>query len=188
MTLRTLLVLTGTLAAVLAASVFSLARSPEHDDPMMLHADGIGPLRLGRDYQQSAVAAERIAPDTAFAGLGCGGLDEIRYSGRLAELPVTVMAMAKDGRLVEIESSVDAPLQTVDEAACLALRDQFTAAFIGRFGAPGTAWTVHKPVSREHLLRSGPVLIVARWFRTGGSCYVSAHYGVTDTEPPARQP
>ena len=188
MTLRTALVLTGTLAAVLAASVFFVARSPERDDPMMLHTDGIGPLRLGRDYQESAAAAARIAPDTAFAGLGCGGLDEIRYSGHLADLPVTVMAMAADGLLVEIESSVDAPLQTADEAACLALRDQFATVFVARSGTPAATWTVAKPVSREHMLRSGPVVIVARWFRTGGSCYVSAHYGVNETEPPVRQP
>ena len=182
MTLRTALVLIGTLAAVLAASVFLLPRSPVPDDPMTLHTDGIGPLRLGQDYQDSATAAARAAPDTAFAGLGCGGLDEIRYSGRLAELPVTVMAMAADGRLVEIESSVDAPLQTADEAACLALRDQFATVFVARFGTPTATWTVAKPVSREHMLRSGPVVMVARWFRTGGSCYVSAHYGSRDSE------
>ncbi|MFU8895373.1 MAG: hypothetical protein ACNA8J_03205 [Gammaproteobacteria bacterium] len=182
MTLRTLLVLTGTLAAVLAASVFFMARSHGRVDPMLLHTDGVGLLRLGQDYQESATAAARLAPDTAFAGLGCGGLDEIRYSGHLAQLPVTVMAMAEDGHLIEIEASVDAPLQTVDEAACLALRDQFAAVFLARFGTPSATWTVAKPVSREHMLRSGPVVIVARWFRTGGSCYISAHYGYRDRE------
>lgn len=166
-----------TLVAVLAAGVFLFGCSPRQEDPLRLLGDGIGPLQLGRDYEETADAARRQAPGSAFAGLGCGGLDEVRYSGELGGFPVSAMAMAEDGVIVEIEVTLDAPTQTRDEAACVQLRDRFAEPFLDRFGPVAERWELRKPVSREHLARTGPVVVVARWFRTGGSCYVSAHYG-----------
>lgn len=183
MTSRTALVLAGTLVALLAASVFFVARRSPAEDPLALHADGIGPLRLGRDYQEAAARALRLNPDTAFVGSGCGGLDEIRYSGRLGDLPVGIMAMADQGVLIEVEAAIESPLQAESEAACLAMRDRLAATFIPRFGPLERTWTVRKPVSREHMATTGPVVLVARWFPTGGSCYVSAHYGLRPEEP-----
>ena len=182
MTPRTALVLAGTLVALLAASVFFVERQQPREDPLELHADGIGPLRLGRDYREAATLALRRNPDTAFVGSGCGGLDEIRYSGRLGALPVGIMAMADEGVLIEIEAAIEAPLQAESETACLAMRDRLAATFITRFGPIERTWTVRKPVSREHMATTGPVVVVARWFPTGGSCYVSAHYGLGPEE------
>ena len=188
MTPRTSLVLAGTLVALLAASVFFVERRPPREDPLALHADGIGPLRLGGDYHEAATLALRLNPDTAFVGSGCGGLDEIRYSGRLGALPVGIMAMADQGVLIEVEAAIEAPLQAESEAACLAMRDRLAATFIPRFGPIERAWTVRKPVSREHMATTGPVVLVARWFPTGGSCYVSAHYGLRPDEPVDARP
>jgi len=182
MTPRTSLVLAGTLVALLAASVFFVERGPPRGDPLALLADGIGPLRLGRDYRDAATRALRLNPDTAFVGSGCGGLDEIRYSGWLGELPIGIMAMADNGVLIEIEAAIEAPLQAESEAACLAMRDRLAATFIARFGPIERTWTVRKPVSREHMATTGPVVLVARWFPTGSSCYVSAHYGFRPDE------
>jgi hypothetical protein len=188
MTPRTALVLAGTLVALLAASVFFIERRPPREDPVALHADGIGPLRLGRDYQEAAALALRLNPDTAFVGSGCGGLDEIRYSGRLGELPVGIMAMADAGVLIEVEAAIEAPLQAESEAGCLEMLDRLAATFIPRFGPVEQTWTVRKPVSREHMATTGPVVLVARWFPTGGSCYVSAHYGLRLEDPPDERP
>jgi len=166
-----------TLVASLAAGVFLLGCAPSGEDPLLLRENGIGPLQLGKSYQKTVAAARQAAPETVFAGLGCGGLDEVRYSGEFEGLPVSAMAMAEEGAIVEIELTVDAPTQTAGEAACIALRDRFARPFVTRFGAVDERWVLRKPVSREHLARIGPVVMVARWFRTGGSCYVSAHYG-----------
>ncbi|NGX16503.1 hypothetical protein [Wenzhouxiangella sp. XN24] len=144
---------------------------------MAINADGIGPLALGADYATAVAAAQRAAPDSAFAGPGCGGLDEVRFSGVLGTLPVSAMGMAEDERLVEIELGLDAPLQAEDQAACLALRDRFAETFVARFGSATEHWEIRKPVSREFMARTGPVVLVARWFSTGRSCYVSAVYG-----------
>jgi len=166
-----------TLVALLAASVYSLARTPGVANPLAISETGIGPLQLGRPYAEVAADAQRVAPDNALAGIGCGGLDEVRYSSRLDGHPVSAMGMADQGRLIEIELTLDAPLQAASEAACVALRDEFAAPFVARFGAIDKYWEERKPVSREHLASTGPVVLVARWFPTGNSCYVSAHYG-----------
>jgi hypothetical protein len=181
--LRSWLLLTGTLAAALAASVAFWLRPPAPGDPLELRAAGIGPLTLGRPYEDASRDALAIAPETAFSGSGCGGLDEIRYAARLDDLPVTVMAMARDERLVEIEVSRDTPVQSPDEQSCIALREQLGVPFTVRFGPFQAEWLVTKPVSREHFARAGPVVLVARWFPTGGSCYVSAHYGYGSAFP-----
>jgi hypothetical protein len=180
MTLRTWSVLLGTLVALLAASVFLWQRPVPDTRLMALHTDGIGPLRLGRDYPEAVEAVRRTAAENMLAGPGCGELDEVRYSDRLGEFPVSVMAMADDGVLVEIELGLDSPLQADDEAACVALRDRFGEAFAARFGPFEEHQEIRKPVSREHVARSGPVVLVARWFDTGRSCYISAHYGYRD--------
>ena len=166
-----------TLVAMLAASVFSLARTPEIRDPLAISPDGIGPLRIGRPYAEATDAAREAAPGSAFAGLGCGGLEEVRYSGMLGDHPVSAMAMADGGALIEIELALDAPTRADNEAACVALREEFAAPFVARFGPVSERWAERKPVSREHLARTGPVILAARWFPTGGSCYVTAHYG-----------
>jgi hypothetical protein len=181
MSLRALLAVFGVLAAGVAAGAFSAVQGPVRVDPVLLAPDGVGPLRLGHDYEAAAAAARRAAPESAFAGIGCGGLDEVRYSTRLGELPVSVMGMAEAGALVEVELMLDAPTRAADESACLALRDELAAPFFARFGAVGPEWTVEKPVSTEHLQRVGPAVLVARWFPTGQSCYVSALYGSGET-------
>jgi len=169
-------VFVGALVAVAAGAL--LERSFTSDaGPMAVHGEGIGPLVLGGDYATSVAAAQRAAPDSAFAGPGCGGLDEVRFSGLLGALPVSAMGMAVDDRLVEIELGLDAPLQAADQAACLALRDRFAATFVEYFGEVTQHWEIRKPVSREFMARTGPVVLVARWFSTGRSCYVSAVYG-----------
>lgn len=177
MRLRAPLTIGVTLAALLAASVYSVARTPDTPDPLAISAQGIGPLHLDRPYAEAAELAMRVAPDNALAGIGCGGLDEVRYSGHLDGRPVSAMAMADQGKLIEIELTLDAPLQAGSEAACVALRDEFAAPFVARFGPVERSWQERKPVSREHLAATGPVVLAARWFATGGSCYVSAHYG-----------
>jgi hypothetical protein len=176
MTLRTWLVLLGTLAAVLAAS--ALLRQPPDPAPdaLALLSDGIGPLRLGADYAAAAEAARRAAPATMMAGEGCSGRDEITYSGTLGGLPVTVMAMADDGVINEVEMTLDHPRQAENEAACLALRDRLGEHFVARFGAGDAHWVVKKPVSSEHMLQVGPAVLAARWFSTGRSCYITATF------------
>ncbi|HMA99148.1 MAG TPA: hypothetical protein VKO38_06830, partial [Wenzhouxiangella sp.] len=52
--------------------------------------------------------------------------------------------------------------------------------FIERFGPFVQTWEVSKPVSQELMARTGPVVVAARWFAMGGSCYISAHYGVLE--------
>lgn len=165
-----------TLVAMVAASVFHIGCSPGAGDPLAVRPDGIGPLQLGRDYDATAQAAMKAAPETAFAGLGCNGLDEVRYSGRFAGFPVSAMGMADQGVIIEVEMSVDSPIQAADDAACLALRERFGEPFVERFGPSTERWEERKPVSRELMARSGPVVLVARWFPTGSSCYVSALY------------
>ena len=161
---------------MVAASVFHLGCAPGVGDPLELKFDGVGPLQLGRDYEATAQAALKAARDTAFAGIGCNGLDEVRYSGQFAGFPVSAMGMADRGLIIEVELSLDSPIQASDEAACLALRERFAEPFMERFGPPTERWDERKPVSREHMARTGPVMLVARWFPTGGSCYVSALY------------
>lgn len=177
MTPRFWLGIIAVLVVLLATGAVVMGGNKLAHDPLALAPDGIGPLRMGRNYDDAVLSTRRIAPETAFAGLGCNGLDEIRYSGELAELPVSVMGMARDGRIAEVELSLDAPLQASDESACIALRDQFAAPFVERFGAAQEAWADRKPVSREHMVRVGPAILVARWFPTGRTCYVSAVYG-----------
>jgi hypothetical protein len=179
MTLRTWLVLLGMLAAAVAASVLA-RQQPGLPDPapdaLALLDEGIGPLRLGADYAAATDAARLAAPDTIMAGEGCSGRDEITYSGTLGGLPVTVMAMADDGVINEVEMTLDHPRQAANEAACLAQRDHLGEHFMVRFGAGGEHWVVKKPVSSEHMLQVGPVVLAARWFSTGRSCYITASY------------
>jgi hypothetical protein len=176
MTLRAWLVLVGALAVTLAASVLILGRPGTLEDPLAIHADGVGPLRLGANYQVSTIAARRAAPETAMAGAGCTGRDEITFSGRLGDLPVTVMAMADDGVITEVEMTLDAPRTAENEAACLAVRGRLAEHFVAQFGAPGGDRLIRKPVSSEHLLEVGPATLGARWFATGRSCYITASY------------
>jgi hypothetical protein len=177
MTPRALLVLIGVLAAGTVAGTLLTNATPDSVDPLALNEDGIGPLRLGLGYEDAVAAARQVAPDGFMAGVGCGGRDEVTYSGQLGGLPVTVMAMADEGRITEIELILDAPRQSDSEPACLALRDSLGKPLAKRFGAPGDGFEIRRPVSTEHLQPVGPALLVVRWFPTGGSCYVSALYG-----------
>ncbi|HUG99165.1 MAG TPA: hypothetical protein VMQ83_08320 [Gammaproteobacteria bacterium] len=179
MKFRARLIPAGALVVALAASALLHARS-DMPDAMALQDDGIGPLRLGLDYDTAARAARRVAPDTFMAGIGCGGRDEITYSGRLAGLPATAMAMADGGTVNEVEITLDTVRQAEHETACIAERDQLATHFAARFGPERDRWTVPKPVSSEHMVQVGPVVVVARWFATGRSCYVSAAYGGAD--------
>jgi hypothetical protein len=166
-----------TLAVILAASVCFLAGCRPAEEPTTLHGDGIGPLRLRMPYPAAVDATRRAAPDSVLAGPGCGDRDEVSFAGSFHGLPVTVMGMADDGILTEVEITLDQPRQASHEAACLELRSRLADVFIARFGTPGAAWEERKPVSVEHNIRIGPAVVVARWFPTGGSCYVSARYG-----------
>lgn len=166
----------GALAVTLAASALALPWRVA-PDPVLPGPDGVGPLQLGRAFDDATIAARRSVRHRLLVGPGCDGRDEIRYEGRLAGLPVSVMAMADDTRISEIEMTLDAPRQAEDEAACLALRATLGEHFVSRFGAAGKAWALHKPVSSEHMVRVGPAVLIARWFPTGRSCYVSAVYG-----------
>lgn len=179
MSLQIPLVLIGGLAAGFAAGTLWPEEGTGGFDPIAVGSHGIGPLRLGDDYPSATVAARRVAPDSVFAGVGCNGLDEVRYSAHREDAPVSVMAMAEGGNLVEVTLMLDAPTRATDEAACLALRDDFARPFLTRFGPAGEAWTVTKPVSTEHLQPIGPAVLEARWFPMGRSCYVSARYGAT---------
>lgn len=172
----------GALVAILATGALSLGSARIAIDPLLLADNGIGPLRLGQQYLAAASDARLAAPESAFAGPGCGGFDEVRYSGQLGTLPVSVMGMADAGVIKEVELTLDAPLRTPDESSCVTLRDELAAPFVERFGPPGPARTEDKPVSREHSLPVGPVVVVARWFDTGRSCYITAIY----REPAAR--
>ena len=179
MNFRTWLIPAGALVVVLATSALLHARS-DRPDAMALRDDGIGPMRLGLDYDATVKAAQRVAPDTFMAGVGCGGRDEVTYSGRLAGRPATAMAMADGGTVNEVEITFDHLRQAEHEAACLEERDRLAEHFVARFGTEGERWTVPKPVSSEHMVQVGPVVVVARWFGTGRSCYVSAVYGGAD--------
>lgn len=145
-----------------------------------LAADGIGPLRLGKDFQRAERLAFRVAPDTAFSGPGCSGLDEIRFETRLGDFRVVLMAMADGGRIREVEAGLVAPGPATSLDDCLSLRDDFAAEFARHFGDVEARWQVNKPVSQEHWIQSGPVFIQARWFHAGGSCNISAHFGLAD--------
>lgn len=169
---------TGLLAVATAAGALALGSYLRDEPPVALHEGGIGPLIIDRDFEKARQAAFRAAPDTAFSGIGCAGLDEIRYDGELDGRPIGVMAMAENGQIREVEAMLYSPSVTQDRDACLALRNAFAQPFIERFGPFQQSWQVNKPVSQELLARTGPVVINARWFDMGRSCYVSAHYGV----------
>ncbi|MFP4207344.1 MAG: hypothetical protein ACLFSC_01720 [Wenzhouxiangella sp.] len=170
----------GLLAAVGAAGSLVLQSVRSAEAPLALSERGIGPLLVDRDFRRAERAAFRSAPETAFSGVGCAGLDEIRYDGRLEGRPVAVMAMADEGRIREVEAMLYSPAEADDRDACIALRDDFAQPFLARFGPYETHWEVNKPVSQEMLAKTGPVILAARWFAMGRSCYVSAHYGVED--------
>ncbi|MEE4639200.1 MAG: hypothetical protein V2J42_10735 [Wenzhouxiangella sp.] len=177
--LRGLLAVSG-LLVVAATGTLLLQWEPEPEEPLALSDRGIGPLLLDRSFDQAERRAFRAAPETAFSGLGCAGLDEIRYDGWLDGRPVSVMAMADQGRIREVEAMLYRPAQAEDRKACIALRNDFAQPFLDRFGPFEQSWEINKPVSEELLARTGPVVIAARWFAMGRSCYVSAHYGVLD--------
>lgn len=169
-----------TLAALAAAGGWLWLDERKPIDPTSLGDNGIGPLYLGQAFDLAESLAFRTAPETAFSGIGCSGLDEIRYDGWLGEHPVGIMAMAQQGRIREIEATLFEPKRADSLEACRALRDEFAAGFIERFGPYEASWEISKPVSRELLAQTGPVVMMARWFRAGGSCYVSAHFGPAD--------
>lgn len=168
------------LAAATAAGGFWWQTSLPVTATAGLAEDGIGPLRLGKDFQRAERLAFRLAPETAFSGPGCSGLDEIRFETRLGDFPIALMAMADGGQIREVEAGLIAPASATSLEECLRLRDQFAGEFTRRFGAVEASWQVDKPVSQEHWTQSGPVLIQARWFRAGGSCSISAHFGLAD--------
>lgn len=164
------------LAAAAAASIVWWQVEAASVTADSLAVDGIGPLRLGQEFGQAERQAFRLAPDTAFSGPGCSGLDEIRYETELGGHPASIMAMADGGRINEVEATLLQPVRADSRAACLDLRDDFAAVFFERFGDYSTHWEVRKPVSEELLARTGPVVLKARWFSAGNSCYVSAHF------------
>ena len=171
--------LSGLLAAALAAG--GLVNSdPPIETPSKVHEAGLGPLQLERNFEEAKRAVFRSAPDSAFSGVGCAGLDEIRYDVELDGRLVGVMAMADNGRIREVEATLYSPSVSESREACLTLRDDFAGPFLERFGPFQQRWEVSKPVSQELLARTGPVVIAARWFSMGKSCYISAHYGVID--------
>lgn len=172
------LAVSGLLAVVTTVGALALVAYRQVEHPGALHADGIGPLIIDRDFNEARQAAFRAAPDSAFAGVGCAGLDEIRYDTELGGRAVGVMAMAGEGQIREVEATLYSPSVADSREACLALRDEFAQPFIQRFGPIERSWQVNKPVSQELLARTGPVVVAARWFSMGNSCYVSAHYGV----------
>jgi hypothetical protein len=181
-TQRTGLVLLVTLAVLMAAGVFFHQRYGAAPDPFALEIDGIGPLRLGTDYEVAELAARDMAPGAVLAGAGCGGRDEISYSGKLAGLPVTVMGMADEGVITEVELTLDNVRRAENEMACLNEREPLRRLFAERFESEEESWVVRKPVSSEHMVRVGPAVVVARWFSTGRSCYVSAVYSSDNIE------
>lgn len=180
MKLRIGLIPVGALVAVLATGAVLHDRHGELPAAMALQDDGVGPLRLGLEYNAAKDTARRVAPETYMAGIDCGGKDEITYSGTMAQRPVTAMAMADDGIITEVELSIDRPRQAENQAACLTERDRLVTHFATSLGPEGNRWTISKPVSSEHFVQVGPAVIVARWFATGRSCYVSAVYGAVD--------
>lgn len=180
MSLVRLLAGAGLLAAAAAAGGFWWQSGLLGMGPAGLAADGIGPLRLDKDFRRAERLAFRLAPDTAFSGPGCSGLDEIRFEAQLGGFPVALMAMADDGRIREVEAGLITPGLGKTLADCLSLRDAFAAEFTRHFGAVEAKWQIDKPVSQEHWASSGPVFIQARWFRAGGSCNISAHFGLAD--------
>ncbi len=146
--------------------------------PMALQDQGVGPFLLGGDFLEAERSAFRVAAESAFSGIGCGGFAEIRYDGWLGEHFVGVMAMSGDDRIESVEITLHETPRARNQEDCLRLRDGFAEPFLSRFGAFASSWQVTRPLSRETLARTGPVLITARWFDTGGDCYVSARYGV----------
>lgn len=144
---------------------------------MALQDDGVGPIRLGRDFDDAERLAFRVARDSAFSGIGCNGLAEIRYHGTLGGHAVDVMAMTGSNHIETVEITLQQPTSTHSHDDCLLLRDRFAEPFLARFGAFDANWQVNKPVSKETLARTGPVLIEARWFHSGKDCYISARYG-----------
>lgn len=177
------------LAAATAAGSFWWQSGEKDIEATTLAEDGIGPLRLGKDFQQAERLAFRLAPQTAFSGPGCSGMDEIRFETQLGGFTVDIMGMADGGRIQDVEATLIEPARADHLEACLALRDRFGQVFVERFGEYTETWQRSKPVSQEHLARTGPVVLMARWFRAGGSCYVSAHFvpaeGVTLRPEPA---
>ena len=165
--------------AVLSACVMAAAalQGQRVAAVMALRDDGVGPMRLGRDFDEAERLAFRMAGESAFTGVGCAGLAEIRYLGTLGEHPVGVMAMTGSDRLETIEITLQQPTAARTHDDCLMLRDRFAEPFLARCGAFDATWQVNKPVSSETLARTGPVLIEARWFHSGADCYISARFG-----------
>jgi len=180
--LRISLVVSLLLACALAAAIFQWPPPAPSMSPMSVGEDGIGPLRLGRDFPEAEHLAFRAAPQSAFSGVGCAGFNEIRYDGWLGENFVGVMAMGNDDRIETVEVTLHQPTPARNQYECLLLRDRFAETFVSRLGPFESSGEVIKPVSRETLARTGPVLITARWFDTGSGCYVSARYGAFDDD------
>ena len=168
------------LVAVTAAGVAVVGPSFRIEPPAALHEGGIGPLIVDRDFSTAKRHAFRSAPESAFSGTGCAGLDEIRYDSEMGSWPVSIMAMADNGRIREVEATLYSPTQAENRQACVSLRNDFARPFTDRFGPFVQTWEVSKPVSQELLARTGPVVVAARWFAMGRSCYISAHYGVLE--------
>lgn len=150
---------------------------PSGDAAGVLSEEGIGPLRVGLSFERAERLAARLAPPALYSGPGCAGLQEIRYDIRLGNAPVGLMAMGEDGRISEVEATLLAPTRAASQRACAELRDDFAQPFVARFGPYARAWQIDKPVSTELLARAGPVVVAARWFETGQTCYVSARFG-----------
>lgn len=168
------------LAVLVACGVVAAAgqgRWSADADVMSLEEDGVGPMRLGQAFDEAERLAFRMAAESAFTGVGCAGLAEIRYEGRLGEHFVGIMAMTGGDRIETVEVTLRQPASVQTQAECISLRDRFAGPFISRYGAVDGSWQLHKPVSVESLARTGPVLIESRWFPTGGDCYISARYG-----------
>lgn len=168
------LLLTGAMALALLKGLPPAGSSV---NPMGLTDTGIGPLTLGRDFREAESAAFQVAAESAFSGVGCGGSSEIRYDGWLGERFVGVMAMSSRDRIESVEITPHATARVGSQDECRKFRDGFAEPFLSRFGPFDSSWQVIKPVSQETLARTGPVVITARWFESGGDCYVGARFG-----------
>lgn len=179
-------VLCAAVLGVIAAG--ALANLPMPRDPAFdtvryesrIHERGIDTLVLGSAYADAVALTRRAISDPVLDGPGCDGRDQISYKTTLADLPVSIMAMADEGYLHEIEAWLSTPRRADDEAACVTLRDRFARPFLGLGDSsrehPLVMPTLIRPISREHRVEVGPVVLYAQWFPSDGTCYVGARF------------
>lgn len=179
----------GTALAVVATAVVARqALMPAAPVPAaiapIVTADGVGPLRLGRDLRAAAALALPLDAAAAQVGPGCDARDQVSITVRSAGIELAVMAMAgNDGRIEEVIALPHGLDRAVADAeACRLHGADFADRFRVALGGPQAQSHQRKPVSDEFSVHfAGDAAALARWFPGGASCDLALVFGPRPT-------